>query len=286
MDKIGSLQHWIQQHETRLTVLIVAVLFVGNLLFHPFTGYSVITNPLPHWIGIVGTALVVLSLGYSIKKRTRLIQAGKTKVWLDAHAYLGLIGPALIELHSGPSFDGVGGAARMMMWLVVLSGIAGKFLYNLIPRAMLEGVETSTALLDEKHILDHDIAALEQRRQQVAHQVQDVGLLAMLAGHRPARTNAGVFTNWNTFRDMLRFNYFYFKDLATSQREIQKQYRIEQTNLSQLYARLFQRISLERRLAWLMVTDEAIRLWRLMHIPPCILLVILTAAHGWTLLYY
>jgi membrane protein YdbS with pleckstrin-like domain len=34
------------------------------------------------------------------------------------------------------------------------------------------------------------------------------------------------------------------------------------------------------------VGDEAVRVWRLIHIPLCLLLAVLTGVHIWTVLYY
>lgn len=286
MRKTAALWSWMQRHTTWLLSAALVVILVGNFLFHPLASPSVAASPLAHWIGILGGILMLLSMGYSIKKRTRLVKIGRKKTWLSWHAFLGLIGPVLVELHSGPSFYGIGGLTRAAMWLVVLSGIAGRYLYTLIPVAMLEGVELSAALSDEEQVLDREVEDLMQRRLQVARQAQDAGLLPMLAGKRPGRVSAGVFTSWAAFRDMLRFNYFYLKDLAATQREIEKLYREEQASVTELYERLFQRVSLERRMAWLMVADEAIRLWRLIHVPPCLFLLILTLAHIWTVLYY
>ena len=58
-----------------------------------------------YYLGIIGTALVVISQFYSFRKREIAIQKGSIKIWLKLHAYLGLLGPILVLLHAGLPFE-------------------------------------------------------------------------------------------------------------------------------------------------------------------------------------
>ncbi len=286
MTNIQLTWRWIRRHTSWLFGIALVLILVGNFLFRPLARPSMAASPLAHSIGILGSSLILLAQIYSVRKRTRLIKAGRMRTWLSWHTFLALVGCVLVEVHAGPFFYGIGGLARVTMWLVVLSGISGRYIYALIPEAMLEEVEAEVALSDEEQALNQEVEGLMQRRMQAMRQIEDVGLLTVLDGKRPRSAAAGAFTSWTAFRDMLRFNYFYLKDLAAMRREIETLYHEEQASVTALYEHMFRRIDLERGMARLMVADEAIRVWRLTHIPPRVLLLVLTLAHVWTRLYY
>lgn len=104
--------------------------------------------------GFAGAAMMLVMLGYSLRKRwRRLRKAGPVAVWLDYHIFLGICGPLFILLHS--SFK-VGGLVALSFWSMVsvaVSGVAGRFLYRQIPRSQA-GDELS---LGESERLDDEL---------------------------------------------------------------------------------------------------------------------------------
>lgn len=88
-----------------------------------------------HPLGIVGSAMLVLLLAYSLRKRTRVFgRVGSVSAWLDVHIYLGVFGPLLIVLHSSFKFGGLVALSFWSMVAVALSGVLGRYLYLQIPR--------------------------------------------------------------------------------------------------------------------------------------------------------
>lgn len=82
-----------------------------------------------YWIGIVGTVMVILSMGYSIKKRFRSFP-GRLAFWLKMHVSLTVLGNFLICLHIG------GRTHAFVPWLtfavfmvVMISGQVGYFFH-------------------------------------------------------------------------------------------------------------------------------------------------------------
>src|SRR5512138_1932852 len=54
-----------------------------------------------HTLGVVGSAMMVLMLGYTLRKRVAALRRlGPLSRWLDVHIYLGVFGPLLVVLHS------------------------------------------------------------------------------------------------------------------------------------------------------------------------------------------
>lgn len=98
--------------------------------------------------GYIGTALMVLSMVYPLRRRVGLFQKLANQFWLEVHIMTGLVGPLYILLHS---------ALRLTTWVsipfwsmvaVVLSGVLGRYLYTLIPSLTAK----------------HDLEILEHRR--------------------------------------------------------------------------------------------------------------------------
>lgn len=82
-----------------------------------------------HAIGIAGTFFMILALAYPFRKRV-LKQRGK-KNPLNRHITCGLVGPALVVIHSAHKFSSlIGLLTFLMLLLVVLSGIVGRYLYR------------------------------------------------------------------------------------------------------------------------------------------------------------
>jgi hypothetical protein len=86
-------------------------------------------------LGVVGAAMMVLLLLYSVRKRVKALRrAGPLSRWLDLHIYLGVVGPLLIVLHTAFKVGGLVALSFWSMVAVALSGVLGRYLYLQIPR--------------------------------------------------------------------------------------------------------------------------------------------------------
>jgi len=91
-----------------------------------------------HGVGILGSAMVLLLLLYSARKRWKfLARAGQLRHWLRYHIFLGVAGPVLITLHTAFKVDGLVAVSYWSMVAVALSGVFGRYLYQQIPRNVL-----------------------------------------------------------------------------------------------------------------------------------------------------
>ena len=102
--------------------------------------------------GITGSAMMVLMLLYSLRKRFRMVSRwGMLRYWLDAHVYLGIFGPLLILLHTSFKVQGLVAVSFWSMVGVATSGIFGRYVYQQIPRTRrgaemtLDELKTQTA---------------------------------------------------------------------------------------------------------------------------------------------
>ncbi len=110
--------------------------------FHP--EHSVL-RPSGTWgltFGLVGTLFMILNLGYLVRKRLVSVGwLGSLRSWMGFHLFTGLVGPALIVLHTAfqPS-SALGTLAFAAMLIAVATGVVGRYVYAHMPRS-IEGRE-------------------------------------------------------------------------------------------------------------------------------------------------
>jgi hypothetical protein len=126
-----------------------------------------------HGLGIVGTAMILLLLLYSVRKRARAgLRFGSLRRWLDVHILFGIMGPLLITLHTAMKFHGIVSISYYSMLAVALSGVFGRYIYMQIPRDArghalgLEEVRARLADLQETMVASYGAApaAIEEIR--------------------------------------------------------------------------------------------------------------------------
>ncbi len=82
---------------TLFLVIANAILIETILDMYGIRGHRLFT-------GIVGTVVLILSFGYSLRKRKKLLDIGKIKSWLLAHEWLSIAGSVIIFIHTGTAF--------------------------------------------------------------------------------------------------------------------------------------------------------------------------------------
>lgn len=95
-------------------------------------------------LGLLGVVLVCGIFLYSLRRRWRWLQKqGTSKHWLDFHVLLGVAAPICIAFHSSFKFRGLAGLAFLLMVLVSVSGLIGRYLYAQV----LQDIATAESLL-------------------------------------------------------------------------------------------------------------------------------------------
>lgn len=108
-----------------ITLGLVVVTLAGDYLLHALDLAWV-----GRYLGIPGTLLIILSFGYSMRKR-KLIRSGSPRTLLTAHETLTLVGAAMVLIHAGVHFNAIlPWLALAAMLLNVASGLVGKFLLD------------------------------------------------------------------------------------------------------------------------------------------------------------
>jgi hypothetical protein len=120
----SKLMHWLGA----LTVVILAaaayVVAQGN--------YYTPRSNVGFYLGVVGSVMMVIMLGYPLRKRIQFMQGwGALKHWFRIHMILGIVGPTLVLFHSTFHIRSANAAVALFsMLIVVISGVIGRFVYT------------------------------------------------------------------------------------------------------------------------------------------------------------
>lgn len=95
--------------------------------------------------GILGSLMMVFAALLGARKLVPSARLGSAQFWLRGHIWLGLLSVPFILFHSGFSW---GGPVEILLWIsfgiVVLSGLFGVIVQNVLPRVMTESVPLAT----------------------------------------------------------------------------------------------------------------------------------------------
>ncbi|MGH7682037.1 MAG: hypothetical protein ACRENN_08630 [Candidatus Eiseniibacteriota bacterium] len=108
--------------------------------------------------GYLGTAVLLLLLLYSIRKRVRVLHGlGKLGRWLNVHIFFGIAGPLMITLHAGFHVTGAIAVGYWAMMCVMLSGFVGYYLLRQVGGALSETEDSARILTEELEALDREL---------------------------------------------------------------------------------------------------------------------------------
>ena len=113
-----------------------------------------------HVLGIAGFLLMLFAeTGYTWRKRVHREGPGPMRRWLQAHVFTGIVGPYLVLLHSAFRFRGIAGVAALLVLVIVLSGVVGRFAFTAAPKRPGEPVTGARRVLSLWYLLHVPLAA-------------------------------------------------------------------------------------------------------------------------------
>lgn len=160
---MSKLAHGIYVYSMALIVIIVTVLIgyyghdyyttpLENRFYHEYYDWFKPSGIFGHGLGVLGTFMIFFGVVfYIVSKKYRLFEGKiRLKYLLEFHIFLCTLGPILILFHTSFKFGGIVSVAFWSMALVVISGVAGRYLYIQIPRN-LEGKILSKQEVSNQH---------------------------------------------------------------------------------------------------------------------------------------
>lgn len=130
-------------------ILVAAILYLGWT--HRNDGTINPEHGLGYYLGIVGGSLMLTLLLYPLRKRVKWMRSwGTVAGWFRLHMILGIVGPALVMLHSNFEIKSLNASVALYcMLLVSASGIIGRYIYSRIHRGLYGGKVEARELLEE-----------------------------------------------------------------------------------------------------------------------------------------
>jgi hypothetical protein len=114
-------------------------------------------------LGAAGSAMMLFALLLALKKRFRTLRVGRAYFWMKGHVWIGLLSYPVILLHAGFRFGGP--FTQVLMWLftlVILTGIVGLFIQQIIPGKLLHEVSFETVFEEIDHVIAQLAAEAEE----------------------------------------------------------------------------------------------------------------------------
>jgi len=172
-------------------------------------------DQLSTWAGVLGTGMMIIAAIYPIFRRIKVFRwLASNTMWFDFHIMTGVVGPMLVALHSALQLDTWVSAAFWSMFIVVVSGFLGRYLYTQVPELSsgveLEELDHERAFQKARPVwtvpmaeLDRELAMERDKAQRVARSVsvsralwwlifQDVGRIPRTWARRGRLSRLGV----------------------------------------------------------------------------------------------
>lgn len=132
-------------------------------------------------LGVSGTAMMVLLLGYSIRKRSRALRsAGPIRHWFRLHMLLGLFGPVAVLYHARFQLGSLNSSVALGCVLLVSgSGLVGRLIYPRIHHGMTGQRATLQELRRAVQERRGPLGAVLARRPELAERAAEFERLAL-----------------------------------------------------------------------------------------------------------
>ncbi len=205
-------------------------------------------------LGVIGTLMILVGVViYIARKRYNfLARAIRLKYLLEFHIFLCTLGPILILFHTAFKFGGIVSVAFWSMVAVVASGVAGRFIYNQIPRT----IEGRALSLNELQEMKSNLSV--ELHQRFSLQTNTIEIVADLINEE---NTTDVRTKLGYLRKVLRRNDLPRKDRKDILGIVKKELR------------------LSRRIARLQRMQQLFKYWHVVHMPFALIMLVVVIIH-------
>jgi hypothetical protein len=211
-----------------------------------------------HPLGWAGSAMMVLMLLYSVRKRVAVFRSwGRLPNWLTAHMFLGIMGPLLVTLHTTFKFGGIITTSYICMIITMVSGLLGRYIYIQIPHS-LSGAEL------EADDIEKMVEELDGALGRFSGEVNVPALFEEIRTTDPQDRKPGPATSllWMIRTDLINL----FK-IARLRRILKTRHRLDRTARKTVLDLLKKKAALVRRKNFLSTSQSLLHYWHVFHRP-------------------
>lgn len=221
-------------------------------------------------LGWVGSGMMAVMMLYSLRKRLSLLSSlGSMRRWLNAHMFLGIMGPLFITFHTTFKFNGLIATSYWCMMVTMVFGILGRYIYVQIPRSIsgaemgVREIEDSVAALDielGRYLRAASIASLLNEIS--SPETDGEGISSVRAFFITAKTDL-----MNIFR-VMRLNLL-----------LKERYRLSKRVRAEVAGLLGKKAALIRKRNFLSASHRLLHYWHVFHIPLAIVMFLIMFIH-------
>lgn len=253
----------------RVLSAIVMIGVAATIAIGWFNRKQVFLDPEQGWgyaLGIIGGTLMLILLGYPLRKRVRLRsrKLGSVGFWFRLHMLLGLVGPTAILFHSRFSFGSFNSTVALGAMIVVAgSGLVGRLLYSRVHRGFSGRKLELQSLKGEMDDLLEKIGESADLREAILRQLEDFEEQAL---------GASV-AYWSSARAVVGLS---LKSRLAERRIARELTGTAGERANERLSRFFEAV---RRTAEFAFFERLLRLWHLLHMPLFVMLVAAALLH-------
>ncbi|MCJ7467863.1 MAG: hypothetical protein MUO53_14370 [Maribacter sp.] len=257
-------------HFTYIAIMVIITIAVTIYLF--YTGYSYYNTPLEErfyhprhsWfkssgiygqgLGIVGTLMILFGVViYILRKRYNfLAKQIRLKYLLEFHIFLCTLGPILVLFHTAFKFGGIVSVAFWSMVAVVLSGVAGRFIYNQIPKT----IEGRQLTIEEVKNMKTDLAVVLHQKFSLQSNTLDIV--------------SDLMSNENDIENRKKLGYL---------RKVLSRGDLPKADRKSILKMVKDEIKLTKKIARLKRMQNLFKYWHVAHMPFAIIMLIVVVIH-------
>ena len=278
-------QHYFPTSLSQLTPILFSSVVVGVLFtawLYRNEGHITAETGVGYWLGIVGASMMLLLLLYPLRKRIKIMRSwGRVSHWFGAHMILGVVGPALVLLHSNFQFGSLNSSVALLaMLLVAGSGLVGRYLYSRI-HAGLYGRKTEVRTLLEdadaiEEILGRDLSHAEVLIDDL-RTFEEVILASSMGPTRSLWTFLSVGSKCRRHARRARKLASTLVDQHARENGLGWWARRQMLHRTNQYCTIY--FAAVKRAARFSVFESLFRMWHVLHLPLFFLLVLAAIAH-------
>ena len=274
------------RRSTIVLIVICLPLLAINIMGAPFYSASLAVrarHPWRQWLqpsgyigqsaGIAAFAIFVFLWLYPLRKKWKALRwTGSIGRWLDVHVTTALALPLLLAIHAAWRADGVIGLGLLAMFVVIASGIVGRYLYTRIPRAR-SGIElTRDEVNAQRRELIQELAAATGLTPQALESTLHGGQAADAEGN-PVRVLARLVAD-----DLFRWR----RTRALRARwaaMAPRGHRLNEQQLREAVRLATRELKLEQQTRMLNATHRVFRYWHVAHRPFALTALVAVVIH-------
>jgi hypothetical protein len=224
---------------------------------------------LGHGFGIVGTLMMLSGVTiYMLRKRWKYFNWGYLKHWLEFHIFLCSVGPLLVLYHTSFKFGGIVSVSFWSMVAVVLSGVAGRFIYVQIPRS-IQGKELDAREMEA--LSENLVADLRSK-----YHLDDVSL-RKLEDYNVSEKYKNL--TFSSALVLLIKDYAGVKKLLKELRKSIREGGVSERERRGIIKAAKHKMILSRKIGMLKVMQRMFRYWHIIHLPFAITMFVIMLIH-------